>query len=702
MNVEANDYVLDIYDIDGDGISNADELLLESDPRVPEFVVGQLVRLRVAATIENASDAVGVNADALHVFVTLDSGPQQELQLDSQNKVSVDFFDLTASVHRLVLSYEYITAEGRLILSEIDRDINLTVGSVVLDPFEIKDFNVSSFDDDGDGTYNIDELLNNSNPRSVNAPIAPQLFLNYKGIKTFEFTWQDVGGPEIIYNLLENIDGISGFEPIASDFNANVQLFKHIVPLYDRLNAQYMLQSCNAEGCTNSEVISVEGNLIGSIGYFKHLEGVSPGGEGMALSGDGRTLTLATRGGVSVFNKIGGRWEAQSAILESELSRANSIFIGLGSNMSLSNDGLTLVIHASPRRVGGAVDVAGNVYVLVREGENWREQAFLQASNATNEDFFGANGLTLSADGSALVVGARFEDSNAIGINGDQLNTTAMNSGAVYVFNRTNVNGVDEWNQTAYIKASNTQAGDTFGFVGLSGDGLTLAIGADGEDSSLSGIVEGTGLSLPVDESAIDSGAVYVFGFSNGAWIQEAYIKTSNLAAGDGFGSGISLSNDGDTLAVSAPQKQGGRGAAYVFKRDVLGWVEQEYIQPEIINSRAAFGESLSLSGDGNVLAVGATGDEGSAIGLNGDPSDNNFKSGAAYIFTRDGEAWLQQAYIKASNPDANDFFGNTIKLSNDGKTLAISASREDSIAVGINGGQSNNDESGSGAIYLY
>ena len=90
------------------------------------------------------------------------------------------------------------------------------------------------------------------------------------------------------------------------------------------------------------------------------------------------------------------------------------------------------------------------------------------------------------------------------GVNGNQGDNSAANSGAAYVFRRTG--GI--WAQKAYLKASNTSGGDFFGFVRLSADGRTLAVGAYWEDSNATGVNGNQG-----DNSSQDSGAVYVFRF---------------------------------------------------------------------------------------------------------------------------------------------------------------------------------------------
>ncbi|MBK9757478.1 MAG: histidine kinase, partial [Nannocystis sp.] len=110
---------------------------------------------------------------------------------------------------------------------------------------------------------------------------------------------------------------------------------------------------------------------------------------------------------------------------------------------------------------------------------------YFKASNTEAGDVFGYIDVELSADGNTLAVGSRREDSAATGIGGDQADNTASLAGAVYVFVRAN----NVWSQQAYIKASNTEAVDLFGYcLALSSDGNTLAVGALSEDSAATGI----------------------------------------------------------------------------------------------------------------------------------------------------------------------------------------------------------------------
>ncbi len=153
------------------------------------------------------------------------------------------------------------------------------------------------------------------------------------------------------------------------------------------------------------------------------------------------------------------------------------------------------------------------------------------------------------------------------------------------------------------------------------------------------------------------------------------------ISACGGGGSG----GGGVTSPAPPPTPSGaGSGAVYVFAPDAAAaFAQQAYLKAS--NTEAGDGFSwVALSGD--TLAVRAAEEDSAAAGINGDQSDNSAtNAGAVYVFTRNGAGISsQQAYIKASNTDADEWFGNSIALSGD--TLAVAARFEDSNATGIDG----------------
>jgi len=338
-----------------------------------------------------------------------------------------------------------------------------------------------------------------------------------------------------------------------------------------------------------------------------------------------------------------------------------------------------------------------------------RGSSFLKASNTGAGDGFGG-ALALSHDGNVLAVAARAESSNATGVGGAQSDDSANRAGAVYVFRRTG----STWAQEAYVKASNTDARDTFGAsVALSSDGATLVVGATGEASNATSIGGNQ-----ADDSAPNTGAVYVFRRTVTTWAQEAYVKASNSAGNDSFGGALALSADGSRLAVGAPLEDsdangvGGSqaddsaadaGAVYVFLRTGTTWAQEAYVKATNSETQDYFGDQIALSSDGALLAVGARYEGSNATGVGGDQSNNAAPyAGAVYLYRRSGTAWAPEAYVKASNPNANDYFGCSVALSPDGSTLAVGAWAEDSAATGVGGSQSDNSLLTAGAAYVF
>jgi hypothetical protein len=280
-------------------------------------------------------------------------------------------------------------------------------------------------------------------------------------------------------------------------------------------------------------------------------------------------------------------------------------------------------------------------------------------------------------------------------------------------------------NAIGYFKASNTDVDDRFGStLALSADGSTLAVGAPGESSNGRGIdPAGT----QGDNSASQSGAVYVFARDGATWAQQAFIKASNADAQDGFGGAVTLSADGSTLAVGAPGESSGSptdmsdndltsaGAVYVYERTAGVWTEQAYIKASSPLEFSFFGGNLyqslfgvtipgsplALSADGTTLVVGAS---GQAVPTP-DPGDEDpSNEGAAYVFTRSGAgaAWSQDAIIKPVRVDSGDIFGHSVAVSDNGSLIAVGAPLEDGAGRGINVDATNDSAESAGAAYVY
>lgn len=309
------------------------------------------------------------------------------------------------------------------------------------------------------------------------APATPTLSIGF-GLKQISFNWPAVNRATH-YKLFENADGASGFTQAGANIAAPATgtTLDIAVHRHDWANARYLVEACNSAGCSAaSNEVSTATSVLAAIGYFK----VSNAGEGdgfghsVALSADGNTLV------------VGAPYEGSNAT-------------GIGGNQN-----------------NNSASESGAVYVFTRSGSTWVQQAYVKASNAGALDLFGTS-VVLSANGDTLAVGAPYEASNATGIGGDQNDNSALRAGAVYIFVRSGLT----WTQRAYIKASNAEAGDTFGAsLALSADGETLVVTAISEGSAATGVNNTS--PGQADNSARTSGAAYVFTHTGGVWSQQA------------------------------------------------------------------------------------------------------------------------------------------------------------------------------------
>jgi len=588
------------------------------------------------------------------------------LPTDTENTLSVTFSD----------------SNGDIVLASFEQAYRTGSNAVEMFNIAAEQFTSEQWDADNDGISNLDELIAGTNPDGDSLPQPVQANLEYMADKTFHISW---GASEAAdhYQVLEASTNGVGFMPVSGELDSTSLSFDHRVALYNRVNARYIVKACNGNGCTDSDELIVSGTLEEAIGHFTGSNDEESLGGSAALSADGSTLVISGTGGQHIFVRNNENWQLQT-------------LLPVNGFPSLSANGDTLAIGVS--FAGDITDIespivndpmfaapgSGAVYVFARMNGNWEQQVLLRASTSGYQYHFGQR-VSISADGNTLAVSTPGE-----------LNE----EGAAYVFTRDD----GSWQEQAYLKASNPEGqicnselpdcyrwGDAFGTgLDLSDDGNTLAIGAPGEDSAAIGINGDQG-----DNSSRGRGAVYVFVRNDETWQQQAYLKANfDYDHPTSFGEAVALSATGDTLAVGTPGDdsiatgingvQSGfinegvsSGAVYVFERAGVSWQQQAFVKASNTDRMDDFGGALSLSADGNTLAVGASQEDSAAIGINGDQADNSATlSGAAYVLTRTAGVWQQRAYLKAIDTQERDRFGVRLSLSADGQSLVVSGER--------------------------
>ncbi|WP_369795332.1 fibronectin type III domain-containing protein [Bacteriovorax sp. BSW11_IV] len=477
------------------------------------------------------------------------------------------------------------------------------------------------------------------------------------------------------------------------------------------------LKADNSEASDNfGRSISINGNnlIIGAYGEDSNQSTVTNGTSSTDNS-------LSSSGAAYLFTRTNSLW-TQSTYFKAVSPDSSDAY---GGNVSI--DGDTIVIGATGEDGPGNTITngptassfntssgSGAVYVYKLNAGNWEQEAYIKASNAGANDYFG-NKVQIEND--TLIVSATGEDSAQSTITngtGSPTDDTAGSSGAVYVYKRTGSN----WAQEAYIKSSNIGASDSFGTsVKLNGD--YLVVGATGEDSNQTHI--STGVAANPDNSSSSSGAVYLFRRYQATWYEYAYFKSVNSEISDSFGASVAVS--GDTIAVgasgedsnstsitngqsaSADNSNSSSGAVYVFINNNGTWEQQAYLKSSNSGASDYFGTRIDLSGD--TLVVAATGEDNSSNTIVNNAAiienDDLSSSGAVYVFKRNGTTWSQESYLKSPAPTSNDSFGSEVTI--EGNTIVVAASAEDGPSQGIFHNfdfDTNDTASASGAVYVF
>ena len=329
---------------------------------------------------------------------------------------------------------------------------------------------------------------------------------------------------------------------------------------------------------------------------------------------------LAFGSGTTTFSlTFGPDWSAtptETKIIASDGAQ-NDRF---GKDVAISGDGLYAIGGATYEADGGSR--AGAAYIFVKSGGSWSQQQKIVASDAATEHWFG-NAVAINSDGTYAVVGAYQHD------------IYGSNAGAAFIFTRSG----STWTQQQRIVSSSFTATGYFGSdVSINGDGTYVAVGAMGEN------------------------AVEVFTRSGSTWSFQARCQASDGAHNTSFGTTVEISRDGTHLITGDNNKAGG-GAAYVFTRSGTSWSQQAKLVSTDLESADYFGYDVALNSDGTYAVVG------SAFEDTGQTS-----AGSAYVFTRSGSTWTQQAKIQASDVTGSAFFGSGTSMNSNGTFIIVGA----------------------------
>jgi hypothetical protein len=360
---------------------------------------------------------------------------------------------------------------------------------------------------------------------------------------------------------------------------------------------------------------------------------LSKDGTRLAVGSPESDVLLTDVGKVSIFEYDSGAdsWNKLGGDIIGEGSGDKS-----GSALALSSDGSRVAIGADKNDDAGANAGHVRVFDYVAGTDSW-VQVGADINGEAEIDLFGRS-VALSDDGNRLAAGATMNDGNG------------ANSGHVRVY---------DYDGSSWVQVG----GDIDGEAASDQSGISVSLSADGS-------IVAIGAFLNDGASGADSGhtRVYTYSGGSGTWIQQGQDIDGEIA-GDRSGYRVALSDDGSRLAVSSHLHDSNRGEVRVFEYQAVSsaWILLGAAIPgEAMNDLS--GWSLSLSGNGKRLAIGAQGNDG------GGTDSGHVR---VYEYVTETLSWSQLG-SDLDGEGAGDWSGISLSLSRDGKRLAIGAPLND------------------------
>lgn len=369
------------------------------------------------------------------------------------------------------------------------------------------------------------------------------------------------------------------------------------------------------------------GNLNSQTQIGADIDGENTGDESgfsVSLSSNGNVVAIGApynngngtdSGHVRVYENQSGTWVQIGSDINGEAAEDK-----FGWSLSISSDGTTVAIGAANNDGNGTS--AGHVQVYNNQGGNWIQiGADIDGASA---GYRLGRAVSLSSDGNMVAVSAPWNSNNG-GFSG-------------YVLIYENQGG--NWVQIGSAIEGESALDYSGSSLSLSSDGSTVAIGARLND--------GNGL---------NAGHVRVYENQAGNWVQVGSDIDGKFPA-DNFGESVSISSDGSMVAAGAP---GNNGYASIYQNQGGNWV-QVGTNIEGENSVDNFGQAISISANGNIVAIGGPENE-----------DNGIGSGHTRIYKNQGGNWVQVG-IDIDGENSSDNSGEAISISADGNVVAIGA----------------------------
>lgn len=494
-------------------------------------------------------------------------------------------------------------------------------------------------------------------------PPAPAINVAATDVRQLEFNWEPVPGVQT-YELWFRSSVGAAWVKYAERDARRAPMFRIGVPVH-LLNwdaANYLVKACNNTGCASSNVVGVADERLPAIGFVKPraTSGVRFFGNKVALSADGNTIAVTASEiigdardtlVVHVYRKTtsSSGWRLEARLRPSVLQWYTAQQFQ-GDNLALSADGNVLAVGSifEARAEAQVIDAVGAVYVFRRSGTTWTQSQALRV-NGEERDQFGYF-VKMDEAASTLVISRNYPNF----------------SGTLEVYRRPA--GGDQFVHDMSLPAPTHPNGTSVcAGLGLSGDGNTLARGCSGAAGNFTYVHSGPafaqiallplspnyGFDLNYDGSVLlsqDQPGAHVYRLSAGVWQSEGLLANGgNMRFIDGV-TQIAISRDGKIAAIGNQREQSVglgptdppfvagdptnyNGGVMIYQHKPSGWQLRRLVKPGSANFGFA-GYSVALSGNGNLLAVGAPLDPSAAAGIDGDRDDASApERGAVWLY---------------------------------------------------------------------
>ena len=387
-------------------------------------------------------------------------------------------------------------------------------------------------------------------------------------------------------------------------------------PTLIQTTAPVSSETPSASGTWTQRGADIDGANAGDYGGFS--VSMSADKNTIAMSAVHRSTGGINTGQVRMFDWNGSAWIQRGSDINGEAAGDKA-----GWSISLSTDGNTIAIGARYNDGGGSN--AGHVRIYDWSGGAWTQRG-TDIDGESSGDEMGQS-VALSSDTNTLVVGSPWNDG------------AGANSGSVRVY---------DWNGTAW----NQRGTDIDGESSNNYNGQSVSISANGSIIAM-GAVKNNG----------NAGHVRIYSWDGSAWVQLG-ADIDGETAGDEIGQSIALTADGNSIVMGAQFNDGGgsnSGHARVFDWNGSDWVQRG---TDIDGERSGdySGISVSITDDGNSIAIGARGND-----------DGGSGAGQARVYNWDGSAWVQRG-SDIDGESSGDGSAQSLKVSGDGITLAVGA----------------------------